>query len=62
MRVNAHNDVAFEAFAAVGSARVKIFIGPSSFTATTDDARELARQLVEAVYQVESREHEEKRK
>lgn len=55
MRLNAHNDVDFEAFAAVGSARVKMFLGPVSFTATTDDALELARQLVEAVHQVQSR-------
>lgn len=56
MRVNAHNDVDFEAFAAVGSERVKMFLGPMSFTATTEDALELARQLVEAVHEVESRE------
>lgn len=56
MRLNAHNDLDFEAFAAVGSHRVKMFLGPVSFTATTDDALELARQLVEAVHQVQSRE------
>jgi hypothetical protein len=58
VKLNAHNDVDFEAFAAVGSARVKMFLGPVSFTATADDALELARQLVEAVHQVESREAE----
>ncbi|GAA1681658.1 hypothetical protein MMUR_05510 [Mycolicibacterium murale] len=56
MRFNAHNDVDFEAYAAAGSDRVKMFLGPVSFTATTADALELARQLVEAVRQVESRE------
>lgn len=56
MRLNAHNDVDFEAFAAIGSHRVKMFLGPVSFTATTEDALELARQLVAAVHEVESRE------
>jgi hypothetical protein len=55
VRVDGFNDVEFTAFAATASQRVKLQIGGHSFTATTDDALELARQLVEAVHEVEAR-------
>ena len=55
MRVDSATDVEFAALPAVGSECVKIQIGGHGFTATEDDAAELARQLIEAVHELQTR-------